>query len=155
MSSEPIDRKIEFIIEQQAAFSVKMDQLQERQAAFQESQAAFQESQAAFLGSQSAFQESLVALRDQDAINSENIATLNDLALSLFKLISDQGLRVSDDEAYISHLSHNIHRHDLELDSVREAAEKQDRSIDEIRQGYLEIRKQIAALEEKMRDKQS
>lgn len=46
MNNEEFDRKMAFIVEQQAQFAVDIQQLQESQAQLQESQAQFQESQA-------------------------------------------------------------------------------------------------------------
>jgi hypothetical protein len=46
MNNEEFDRKMAFIVEQQAQFAADIQQLQESQAQLQESQAQFQESQA-------------------------------------------------------------------------------------------------------------
>ena len=101
MSNEHIERRIEFIIEHQASFSVEMDKMRESLETMRENMREDQEK-----------------WRERNVETDRRLDTLSEISLSLFKLMSEQGQYISQVDAQIDRLDHRSARHEEELETV-------------------------------------
>ena len=119
MSNEPIERKMEFIIEQQAAFSVGLDRLKEKM---------------------DDFQEKMDQLRESQATTERTVNTLSELSVSLFKQSADLGKYIAQVDLQVNRISHRTDLHEEEL-------ETQTVLLKQLNAGYAELRERIDAIE--------